>query len=365
MTIPERVGRAFLATMLVIAGLIAIIGSGGGGSGGGGTVAPNPNPTTPPDSAPTITTQPASASVTAPATATFNVAATGVPQPTYQWQLSTDGGATFSDISGATGASYTTAATSGADGGHRYRVVVSNALGSITSAAATLTVVAPTPTPPTGGRACANIETMPAGVTVQAEFGSPASPLFRATASSRVTGPATFQGIPTTEFELTTTNPLPGIIVAKIYSTYDLATGAVTRYGAQINATTDDSNHSETTGVYSPPATDLEHTLAPGGTVTQSQTVVQTDIVTTNGVTAPAATKTTTTVTTITLVGVEQVTVPAGTFAACKFQKTVQGEAGTTTNWHHAATGINVKAGSRSGYVTEARSILVNGSPLQ
>jgi hypothetical protein len=357
MTIPERVLRTLLGVVLIVAGLATIIGSGGGGSGGGAAEIP--------DAAPTITTQPASVSVTAPATATFNVVASGVPEPTYRWQLSTDGGATFSDISGATSASYTTAATSGADSGRRYRVVVSNAAGSVTSDAVMLTVVAPTPTPPNGGRACANVETMPAGVLIQSELGSPASTIFRPSVTLKVNGPVTFQGYPTTEVELTTTGLIPATIVAKVYSTYELATGAVTRYGGDASVAYDASNHSESTNFYSPPAIDLQHTLAPGGTVAQSQTVVQTDIVTTNGVTAPAATRTTTTVTTITLVGIEQVTVPAGTFTACKFQKSVQGETGTTTDWNHAATGINVKSISRTGYVLEALSILVNGSPLQ
>jgi hypothetical protein len=62
-----------------------------------------------PKAAPSITTQPANATVTAPAAASFTAAATGTPTPTYQWEVSTDGGSTWSAISGATSASYTTA----------------------------------------------------------------------------------------------------------------------------------------------------------------------------------------------------------------------------------------------------------------
>ena len=50
--------------------------------------------------APTITMQPADQSVIAPATATFNVTTTGT-SPSYEWQVSTDGGETFAPIVGA------------------------------------------------------------------------------------------------------------------------------------------------------------------------------------------------------------------------------------------------------------------------
>ena len=45
--------------------------------------------------APVVTTQPASQTVTAGQTVTFTAAASGNPTPTVQWQVSTNGGATF------------------------------------------------------------------------------------------------------------------------------------------------------------------------------------------------------------------------------------------------------------------------------
>ena len=92
---------------------------------------------------PSITTQPADVLVTAPAPATFTVTATGTPAPTYQWQR--DG----VDISGATQASYTLNPTTVADTGAQFRVVVSTTSGSVTSAAATLTVQSASGTAPT------------------------------------------------------------------------------------------------------------------------------------------------------------------------------------------------------------------------
>ena len=101
--------------------------------------------------APAITQQPADASVTVPATATFNAAASGEPAPTVKWQLSTDAGATWSDIPGATATAYTTPPTTAADDGARFRAVFVNASGTATSNAATLTVSAGNVVGPAGG----------------------------------------------------------------------------------------------------------------------------------------------------------------------------------------------------------------------
>ena len=89
-------------------------------------------------SAAAITAQPTDQSVVASTAATFTVVATDATG--YQWQSSTDGGSTFVDVSGATGASYTTAVTTLGDSGTQYRVVVTGASNSVTSSAVTLTV---------------------------------------------------------------------------------------------------------------------------------------------------------------------------------------------------------------------------------
>jgi len=89
---------------------------------------------------PTITTQPANQTVTAGQTASFTVVAGGTAPLSYQWQKN------GASIAGATTASYTTPVTTTVDSGSTFRVVVSNAAGTVTSAAATLTVSA-TPAP--------------------------------------------------------------------------------------------------------------------------------------------------------------------------------------------------------------------------
>ena len=91
-------------------------------------------------SAPAIATQPASVSVNAGQAASFTVSATGGGTLAYQWRK---GG---SAISGASSAAYSIAATTAADAGS-YDVVVSNSAGSVTSAAATLTVASASAAP--------------------------------------------------------------------------------------------------------------------------------------------------------------------------------------------------------------------------
>jgi len=97
-------------------------------------------------SAVAIGTQPANASVAANGsnTATFTVSATktGAGSLTYQWQVSTDEGASFSDISSANANSVTTAAVVAGDDQNQYRVKVGTDAGAteLVSSVATLTV---------------------------------------------------------------------------------------------------------------------------------------------------------------------------------------------------------------------------------
>ncbi|HEV3343427.1 MAG TPA: MBG domain-containing protein [Pirellulales bacterium] len=94
------------------------------------------------DYAPSVTTNPKSTTVTAGQTATFSAAAGGNPAPTVQWQVSTDGGHTFTNISGATSTTLTLSGTTAGQNGSLYRAVFSNSVGSATTTAATLTVQA-------------------------------------------------------------------------------------------------------------------------------------------------------------------------------------------------------------------------------
>ena len=89
--------------------------------------------------APAVTVQPKSVSVTVGDTATFEVAATGT-DVTYQWQIDRNDGNGFVDITGATGATYTTGVTDIDCNGFKYRCVLSNAADSVTTDTVVLTV---------------------------------------------------------------------------------------------------------------------------------------------------------------------------------------------------------------------------------
>ena len=89
--------------------------------------------------APAVTAQPKSVSVTVGDTAKFEVAATGT-DVTYQWQIDRNDGKGFVNITGATGATYTTGVTDRDCNGFKYQCVLSNAAGSVTTATVVLTV---------------------------------------------------------------------------------------------------------------------------------------------------------------------------------------------------------------------------------
>ena len=69
----------------------------------------------------------------------FSATASGTPAPTLQWQVSTDGGTTWKDISGATSSPYCFAVGS-IQNGYQYHAVFTNTCGSTTSGAGKLTV---------------------------------------------------------------------------------------------------------------------------------------------------------------------------------------------------------------------------------
>jgi Abnormal spindle-like microcephaly-assoc'd, ASPM-SPD-2-Hydin/Immunoglobulin domain/Immunoglobulin I-set domain len=83
---------------------------------------------------PTITQQPVGRTVAVGQTAGFEVAASGTPPVTFQWRQN------GADISGATGLTYFTPATTAAYNGAQYSVAVTDAGGTVISKTAVLTV---------------------------------------------------------------------------------------------------------------------------------------------------------------------------------------------------------------------------------
>jgi len=93
------------------------------------------------NTSPVVTLNPTSQTATS-GTVTFTAAASGSPAPTVQWQVSTNGGASFSNIAGATSTSLNVTVTPALNG-NRYRAVFTNLCGSATTSAAILTTCQP------------------------------------------------------------------------------------------------------------------------------------------------------------------------------------------------------------------------------
>jgi hypothetical protein len=104
---------------------------------------------------PSISSQPSASAICAGGNTSFSVTATG-SGITYQWQVSTDGGTSWSNIAGATSATYNlTGATTGMNN-YRYRCIISGTCTpAATSSSALLTVVAPV-----------NISSQPSGTEI-------------------------------------------------------------------------------------------------------------------------------------------------------------------------------------------------------
>ncbi len=189
--------------------------------------------------APTVTTQPADQTVNAGQTATFSASATGSPAPTIQWQVNPGSG--WSDIPGATAAtlSFTTQA---ADNGKLYRAVFTNAAGSATTNAASLTVnVAPT------------VTTQPADQTVNA--GQTAT--FSASASGNP--------VPTVQWQVNAGSgwtDIPGATAATLSFTAQAADNGKLYRAVFTNLAGSATTNPATLTVNQPPASFIDTTVA-------------------------------------------------------------------------------------------------------
>jgi alpha-tubulin suppressor-like RCC1 family protein len=89
---------------------------------------------------PKVTVQPASVIVEEGQSAVFEAAASGVPAPTVQWEISTNGANSWSPVAGANEDRFTIASAKTSENGDDYRAVFSNSGGSATSKTVTLIV---------------------------------------------------------------------------------------------------------------------------------------------------------------------------------------------------------------------------------
>ena len=112
--------RGLVLAFIVTAGWVSIVGSGGGYT--------DPICAAYPDACgplpPTVTITPERATVQVGGNQTFTAQPTGFANPTYLWQRSSNGGRTFVDIGGATGASYTLSGANLGDDATVFHVIV-------------------------------------------------------------------------------------------------------------------------------------------------------------------------------------------------------------------------------------------------
>ena len=132
-------------------------------------------------------------------------------------------------------------------------------------------------------------------------------------------------------------------------------TTSVTAAGITVSGTT--------TVTYSPAVADRRYTLAVGGSNTTTTTQTVTSV--TNFGSTPATTSSETT--TVTYVGQESITIPAGTFTACKFSVVTSG--GTQTEWFGKGNGAPLQFTSKASDGTATLLSLtaasrLNGAPL-
>ena len=97
---------------------------------------------------PQILEDPSSQTAVGGHSVSFFAVAFGSPAPSVQWQVSTNGGATFSNVPGATSTTLVISDPTAAENGYIYRAVFTSGTATATSAPATLATLAPTNTAP-------------------------------------------------------------------------------------------------------------------------------------------------------------------------------------------------------------------------
>ncbi len=188
----------------------------------------------------------------------------------------------------------------------------------------------------------------------------------------------TFEGQQAREMTVKTTGTTSSagqnVPIDTLIKNYQRRTGdaEITSYGSSFSNSSTVSGFTTTTvskSVYAPPWVDRSYALAIGESLTTTQSMTTTATTTITGSPVPLPPTTTTTPSTITqtikYVGRESVTVPAGTYSACKYEYSSGGA--LTTSWVIVGKGLMVKSLSVVGNTTQtlqATSVTLNGQRL-
>jgi hypothetical protein len=179
---------------------------------------------------PTVKTNPLDVTVCEGIAISFTAAATGSPAPTVQWQVSTGGGATYSNIPGATAATLSLTADA-SHNGYNYRTVFTNTCGTATSQPAILTVnTAPVVTSsPLGVSAMA-------GTSVSFSAGAAGSPAPSVQWQVSTDGGSTFVNLPGAVSATLTLTVTAGMSGYQYRAVFTNTCGTATTQPATLNA---------------------------------------------------------------------------------------------------------------------------------
>ena len=145
----------------------------------------------------------------------------------------------------------------------------------------------------------------------------------------------------------------------KVYSKINGSTSSI--YGSVITGTTAGAFVTTVKTLYNPPYTDNRWSLAAGetGRYPTSGTIYS-NMLPQQMVNLSGANL-------VKFVGMETVTVPAGTFNACKYEESTEDNpTNITTNWLYKGHPVKTHTTTPQGSLTiELKSALINGAPLQ
>ncbi len=129
------IARGLLRALAVAALLLAVLCSASASARVAGVT-----PAVEKEKAPTISKQPKPVTVEEGRSAVFEATAAGVPTPSVQWEVSTNGGSIWSKVEGGTSDLLTIASAKTSESGDEFRAFFENKTGTATSKAVTLTV---------------------------------------------------------------------------------------------------------------------------------------------------------------------------------------------------------------------------------
>lgn len=236
----------------------------------------------------------------------------------------------------------------------------------------------PAPAPSAGAGAaseCFNIAWYTPGTTAVLDYAITGSATGTTRSSMTVSGGKTFNGQTglleffqdqTTTYSAPATLASAGTIPTQSRFYFSENGSVETEYGGTIATSVTVAGISvstNTTVTYAPVVNDRRFTLAVGGTSTWATTLTTTSV--TNFGSTPATNTSETT--TVTYVGQESLTVPAGTFTACKFS--VATSSGTHTEWFGKGNGAPLQQTSKASDGTAivlslTAATRLNGAPL-